>query len=117
MVQERERGIIITSAATICYWKGSKDQFPQTCINITDAPDRVSFAVEVECSLRALGDSVIVMCVKGGVESQSETMWRQADHYKVSRTICVDKMDIMGVDFHNVFSIIHDRLEYNAVPT
>ena len=83
MAQEQERGITITSAATTCYWKGSKDQFPQTRINIIDTPGHVDFTVEVERSLRVLDGSVTVMCAKGGVEPQSETVWRQADHYKV----------------------------------
>ena len=110
MAQEQERGITITSAATTCYWKGSKDQFPQTRINIIDTPGHVDFTVEVERSLRVLDGSVTVMCAKGGVEPQSETVWRQADHYKVPRMIYVNKMDIMGADFYNVLNMIHDRL-------
>ena len=116
MAQEQERGITITSAATTCYWKGSKDQFPQTRINIIDTPGHVDFTVEVERSLRVLDGSVTVMCAKGGVEPQSETVWRQADHYKVPRMIYVNKMDIMGADFYNVLHMIHDRLKCNAVP-
>ena len=116
MAQEQERGITITSAATTCYWKGSKDQFPQTRINIIDTPGHVDFTVEVERSLRVLDGSVTVMCAKGGVEPQSETVWRQADHYKVPRMIYVNKMDIMGADFFNVLNMIHDRLKCNAVP-
>ena len=116
MAQEQERGITITSAATTCYWKGTKDQFPQTRINIIDTPGHVDFTVEVERSLRVLDGSVTVMCAKGGVEPQSETVWRQADHYKVPRMIYVNKMDIMGADFYNVLSMIHDRLKANAVP-
>ena len=116
MAQEQERGITITSAATTCYWKGSKDQFPQTRINIIDTPGHVDFTVEVERSLRVLDGSVTVMCAKGGVEPQSETVWRQADHYKVPRMIYVNKMDIMGADFYNVLNMIHDRLKCNAVP-
>ena len=116
MVQEQERGITITSAATTCYWKGTKDQFPQTRINIIDTPGHVDFTVEVERSLRVLDGSVTVMCAKGGVEPQSETVWRQADHYKVPRMIYVNKMDIMGADFFNVLNMIHDRLKCNAVP-
>ena len=116
MAQEQERGITITSAATTCYWKGSKNQFPQTRINIIDTPGHVDFTVEVERSLRVLDGSVTVMCAKGGVEPQSETVWRQADHYKVPRMIYVNKMDIMGADFYNVLRMIHDRLKCNAVP-
>ena len=116
MAQEQERGITITSAATTCYWKGTKDQFPQTRINIIDTPGHVDFTVEVERSLRVLDGSVTVMCAKGGVEPQSETVWRQADDYKVPRMIYVNKMDIMGADFYNVLNMIHDRLKCNAVP-
>ena len=116
MAQEQERGITITSAATTCYWKGTKDQFPQTRINIIDTPGHVDFTVEVERSLRVLDGSVTVMCAKGGVEPQSETVWRQADHYHVPRMIFVNKMDIMGADFYNVLRMIHDRLKCNAVP-
>ena len=116
MAQEQERGITITSAATTCYWKGTKDQFPQTRINIIDTPGHVDFTVEVERSLRVLDGSVTVMCAKGGVEPQSETVWRQADHYKVPRMIYVNKMDIMGADFFNVLRMIDERLKCNAVP-
>ncbi len=116
MAQEQERGITITSAATTCYWTGTKTQFPQTRINIIDTPGHVDFTVEVERSLRVLDGSVTVMCAKGGVEPQSETVWRQADHYKVPRMIYVNKMDIMGADFFNVLHMIHDRLKANAVP-
>ncbi len=116
MAQEQERGITITSAATTCYWKGTKDQFPQTRINIIDTPGHVDFTVEVERSLRVLDGSVTVMCAKGGVEPQSETVWRQADHYKVPRMIYINKMDIMGADFYHVLDMIHDRLKCNAVP-
>ena len=116
MAQEQERGITITSAATTCYWKGTKDQFPQTRINIIDTPGHVDFTVEVERSLRVLDGSVTVMCAKGGVEPQSETVWRQADNYKVPRMIYVNKMDIMGADFYNVLNMIHERLKCNAVP-
>ena len=116
MAQEQERGITITSAATTCYWKGTKDQFPQTRLNIIDTPGHVDFTVEVERSLRVLDGSVTVMCAKGGVEPQSETVWRQADTYKVPRMIYVNKMDIMGADFFNVLNMIHDRLKCNAVP-
>ena len=116
MAQEQERGITITSAATTCYWAGTKSQFPQTRINIIDTPGHVDFTVEVERSLRVLDGSVTVMCAKGGVEPQSETVWRQADHYKVPRMIYVNKMDIMGADFYHVLDMIHDRLKCNAVP-
>ena len=116
MAQEQERGITITSAATTCYWKGTKNQFPQTRLNIIDTPGHVDFTVEVQRSLRVLDGSVTVMCAKGGVEPQSETVWRQADDYKVPRMIYVNKMDIMGADFYHVLDMIHDRLKCNAVP-
>ncbi len=109
MEQEQERGITITSAATTCHWKGTR-------INIIDTPGHVDFTVEVERSLRVLDGSVTVMCAKGGVEPQSETVWRQADHYSVPRMIYVNKMDIMGADFFNVLNMVHDRLKANAVP-
>ena len=109
MEQEQERGITITSAATTCFWKNHR-------INIIDTPGHVDFTVEVERSLRVLDGSVTVMCAKGGVEPQSETVWRQADHYHVPRMIYVNKMDIMGADFYNVLRMIHDRLKCNAVP-
>lgn len=116
MAQEQERGITITSAATTCYWTGTKTQFPQTRLNIIDTPGHVDFTVEVERSLRVLDGSVTVMCAKGGVEPQSETVWRQADTYRVPRMIYVNKMDIMGADFFHVLDMIHDRLKCNAVP-
>ena len=116
MEQEQERGITITSAATTCYWKGTKEQFPQTRINIIDTPGHVDFTVEVERSLRVLDGSVTVMCAKGGVEPQSETVWRQADHYHVPRMIYVNKMDITGADFFHVLDMVHERLKANAVP-
>ena len=116
MAQEQERGITITSAATTCYWSGSKNQFKPTRINIIDTPGHVDFTVEVERSLRVLDGSVTVMCAKGGVEPQSETVWRQADNYKVPRMIYVNKMDIMGADFYNVLRMIEERLKCNAVP-
>ena len=116
MAQEQERGITITSAATTCYWQGTKNQFPQTRLNIIDTPGHVDFTVEVERSLRVLDGSVTVRCAKGGVEPQSETVWRQADNYKVPRMIYVNKMDIMGADFYNVLNMIHERLKCNAVP-
>ena len=116
MAQEQERGITITSAATTCFWKGSKNQFPSTRINIIDTPGHVDFTVEVQRSLRVLDGSVTVLCAKGGVEPQSETVWRQADEYKVPRMIYVNKMDIMGADFYNVLRMIDERLKCNAVP-
>ena len=116
MAQEQERGITITSAATTCYWSGSKNQYKPTRINIIDTPGHVDFTVEVERSLRVLDGSVTVLCAKGGVEPQSETVWRQADNYKVPRMIYVNKMDIMGADFYHVLKMIEDRLKCNAVP-
>jgi len=109
MEQEQERGITITSAATTCSWLDHR-------INIIDTPGHVDFTVEVERSLRVLDGSVTVLCAKGGVEPQSETVWRQADHYRVPRMIYVNKMDIMGADFYNVVGMVHDRLRANAVP-
>ena len=115
MVQEQERGITITSAATTCFWDGSKHQYDSHRINIIDTPGHVDFTVEVERSLRVLDGSVTVLCAKGGVEPQSETVWRQADNYHVPRMIYVNKMDIMGADFYNVLHMVHDRLKCNAV--
>ena len=109
MEQEQERGITITSAATTCFWRDTR-------INIIDTPGHVDFTVEVERSLRVLDGSVTVLCAKGGVEPQSETVWRQADHYHVPRMIYINKMDIMGADFYRVLGMIHDRLKCNAVP-
>ena len=109
MEQEQERGITITSAATTCHWKGRR-------LNIIDTPGHVDFTVEVERSLRVLDGCVTVLCAKGGVEPQSETVWRQADHYNVPRLIYVNKMDIMGANFYNVVDMVHDRLKANAVP-
>ena len=109
MAQEQERGITITSAATTCFWKDNR-------INIIDTPGHVDFTVEVERSLRVLDGSVTVMCAKGGVEPQSETVWRQADKYRVPRMIYVNKMDITGADFYRVLDMIHARLRANAVP-
>ena len=114
MVQEQERGITITSAATTCFWKDRKNN--DVRINIIDTPGHVDFTVEVERSLRVLDGSVTVMCAKGGVEPQSETVWRQADNYKVPRMIYVNKMDIMGADFYRVVQMVKDRLKCNAVP-
>ena len=109
MEQEQERGITITSAATTCFWRDTR-------INIIDTPGHVDFTVEVERSLRVLDGSVTVLCAKGGVEPQSETVWRQADHYHVPRMIYINKMDIMGADFYHVLDMVHDRLKCNAVP-
>ena len=123
MAQEQERGITITSAATTCFWTHSELQRDPALakknrhrINIIDTPGHVDFTVEVERSLRVLDGSVTVMCAKGGVEPQSETVWRQADKYHVPRMIYVNKMDIMGADFFNVLKMVHDRLKCNAVP-
>ena len=116
MAQEQERGITITSAATTCFWSGSSNQYPKTRLNIIDTPGHVDFTIEVERSLRVLDGSVTVLCAKGGVEPQSETVWRQADEYKVPRMIYVNKMDIMGADFYNVLRMIDERLKCNAVP-
>ena len=109
MEQEQERGITITSAATTCFWKDHR-------VNIIDTPGHVDFTVEVERSLRVLDGSVTVLCAKGGVEPQSETVWRQADKYKVPRMVYVNKMDIMGANFYNVLAMMKDRLKCNAVP-
>ena len=109
MEQEQERGITITSAATTCFWKDHR-------INIIDTPGHVDFTVEVQRSLRVLDGSVTVLCAKGGVEPQSETVWRQADEYKVPRMIYVNKMDIMGADFYRVLGMIKERFNCNAVP-
>ena len=116
MDQEKERGITITSAATTCYWQGSEHQYDKHRINIIDTPGHVDFTVEVERSLRVLDGSVTVLCAKGGVEPQSETVWRQADNYKVPRMVYVNKMDIMGADFYRVVQMMKDRLKCNAVP-
>ena len=109
MEEEQERGITITSAATTCFWRDTR-------INIIDTPGHVDFTAEVERSLRVLDGCVTVLCAKGGVEPQSETVWRQADHYHVPRMIYVNKMDIMGADFYHVLDMVHDRLKCNAVP-
>ena len=109
MAQEQERGITITSAATTCFWKGCR-------LNIIDTPGHVDFTVEVERSLRVLDGAVTVLCAKGGVEPQTETVWRQADEYKVPRMIYVNKMDILGADFYRVLQMIDERLKCNAVP-
>ncbi len=109
MAQEQERGITITSAATTCYWKDHR-------ITIIDTPGHVDFTVEVERSLRVLDGAVTVLCAKGGVEPQSETVWRQADKYKVPRMAYINKMDILGANFYRVVDMMHDRLKANAVP-
>ena len=109
MAQEQERGITITSAATTCFWKGNR-------INIIDTPGHLDFTFVVERSLRVLDGCVTVLCAKGGVEPQSETVWRQADHYNVPRMIYINKMDIMGANFYNVVDMVHERLRCNAVP-
>ena len=109
MEQEQERGITITSAATTAQWKDTR-------INIIDTPGHVDFTVEVERSLRVLDGAVTVLCAKGGVEPQSETVWRQAEKYGVPRMVFVNKMDILGADFYRVVGMIKDRLKANAVP-
>ena len=109
MVQEQERGITICSAATTCYWKGNR-------INIIDTPGHVDFTVEVERSLRVLDGAVATFCAKGGVEPQSETVWRQADKYKVPRIAYINKMDINGANFFNAITMMKERLHTNAVP-
>ena len=109
MEQEQERGITITSAATTCFWRHCR-------INIIDTPGHVDFTVEVERSLRVLDGAVTVLCAKGGVEPQTETVWRQADKYNVPRMVYVNKMDIMGANFFNVLKMMHERLKCNAVP-
>ena len=121
MVQEQERGITITSAATTCFWThseffGDPKKNKDYRINIIDTPGHVDFTVEVERSLRVLDGSVTVFCAKGGVEPQSETVWRQAEEYHVPRMAYVNKMDIMGADFYNVVDMMKDRLHCNAVP-
>ena len=109
MEQEQERGITITSAATTCFWKDHR-------VNIIDTPGHVDFTVEVQRSLRVLDGSVTVLCAKGGVEPQSETVWRQADEYKVPRMIYINKMDILGANFYNVLTMIKERFQCNAIP-
>ena len=109
MEQEQERGITITSAATTCFWRHCR-------INIIDTPGHVDFTVEVERSLRVLDGAVTVLCAKGGVEPQTETVWRQADKYHVPRMVYINKMDIMGANFYNVLNMMHERLKCNAVP-
>ncbi|MDD6214086.1 MAG: elongation factor G [Firmicutes bacterium] len=118
MAQEQERGITITSAATTCFWakKTGPNAGVKHRINIIDTPGHVDFTVEVQRSLRVLDGSVTVMCAKGGVEPQSETVWRQANEYNVPRMIYVNKMDIMGADFYNVENMVHERLHANGIP-
>ena len=118
MAQEQERGITITSAATTCFWAPKAGPYKdiKNRINIIDTPGHVDFTVEVQRSLRVLDGSVTVMCAKGGVEPQSETVWRQADEYNVPRMIFVNKMDIMGADFYNVENMVHERLHANGIP-
>jgi elongation factor G len=118
MAQEQERGITITSAATTCFWAPKTGPYANVKhrINIIDTPGHVDFTVEVQRSLKVLDGSVTVMCAKGGVEPQSETVWRQADEYNVPRMIYVNKMDIMGADFYHVVDMVHERLQANGVP-
>ena len=123
MEQEQERGITITSAATTCYWSHTETQHDPVLfkknrhrINIIDTPGHVDFTVEVQRSLRVLDGSVTVLAAKGGVEPQSETVWRQADEYKVPRMVYVNKMDTMGADFYRCVQMLHDRLHANGVP-
>ena len=116
MEQEQERGITITSAATTCFWSGMEQQFPEHRINIIDTPGHVDFTIEVERSLRVLDGAVAVFCAVGGVEPQSETVWRQATKYRVPRLAFVNKMDRAGADFLRVVEQIKERLGANAVP-
>jgi elongation factor G len=116
MEQEQERGITITSAATTCFWKGMGQQYPEHRINIIDTPGHVDFTIEVERSLRVLDGAVFVLCAVGGVQPQSETVWRQANRYRVPRMAFVNKMDRMGADFFRVVEQLKERLKANAVP-
>ncbi|HIB84231.1 MAG TPA: GTP-binding protein, partial [Chromatiaceae bacterium] len=116
MEQEQERGITITSAATTCFWSGMDKQFEEHRINIIDTPGHVDFTIEVERSLRVLDGAVAVFCAVGGVEPQSETVWRQADKYGVPRVCFVNKMDRSGADFLRVIEQVKDRLGGDAVP-
>src|SRR5690554_2580981 len=115
MEQEQERGITITSAATTCFWQGMDGQFDKHRINIIDTPGHVDFTLEVEPSLRVLDGAGAVFCAGGGVEPQSETVWRQADKYKVPRLAFVNKMDRTGADFFRVYRQIKERLNGNPV--
>ena len=116
MEQEQERGITITSAATTCFWSGSTTQFPEHRVNIIDTPGHVDFTIEVERSLRVLDGAVAVFCAVGGVEPQSETVWRQANKYQVHRMVFVNKMDRAGADFFRVVDQIKTRLGSTPVP-
>ncbi|MEE8482163.1 MAG: GTP-binding protein, partial [Acidiferrobacterales bacterium] len=116
MEQEQERGITITSAATTCFWKGMAEQYPEHRINIIDTPGHVDFTIEVERSLRVLDGAVAVFCAVGGVEPQSETVWRQANKYGVPRMAFVNKMDRAGADFLRVSEQLKERLGANTVP-
>jgi elongation factor G len=116
MEQEQERGITITSAATTCFWQGMDKQFEQHRINIIDTPGHVDFTIEVERSLRVLDGAVTVLCSVGGVEPQTETVWRQGNKYKVPRLIFVNKMDRAGANFLRVVKQVGERLAANAVP-
>ena len=116
MEQEQERGITITSAATTCFWSGMEQQYPEHRVNIIDTPGHVDFTIEVERSLRVLDGAVVVFCGTSGVEPQSETVWRQANRYKVPRIVFVNKMDRAGADFERVVEQIRDRLKATVVP-
>src|SRR5438132_8099183 len=116
MEQQQERRITITSAATTCYWYGMGKQFPQHRINIIDTPGHVDFTIEVERSLRVLDGACAVFCAVGGVEPQSETVWRQADRYRVPRVAFINKMDRVGANFEEVVAQIRDRLRAPAIP-
>ena len=116
MEQERERGITITSAATTCFWSGMDKQFPEHRINIIDTPGHVDFTIEVERSLRVLDGAVFVLCAVGGVQPQSETVWRQANKYHVPRMAFVNKMDRSGANFLRVYEQLKAKLKANPVP-
>jgi len=116
MEQERERGITITSAATTCFWKGMDKNFPEHRINIIDTPGHVDFTIEVERSMRVLDGACMVYCAVGGVQPQSETVWRQANKYKVPRLAFVNKMDRQGANFFKVYDQMKSRLKANPVP-
>ncbi len=116
MEQERERGITITSAATTCFWKGMDDSYPEHRINIIDTPGHVDFTIEVERSMRVLDGACLVYCAVGGVQPQSETVWRQANKYGVPRLAFVNKMDRQGADFFKVYNQMRQRLKANPVP-
>ena len=116
MEQEQERGITITSAATTCFWKGTAQQYSEHRINIIDTPGHVDFTIEVERSLRVLDGAVVVFCGSSGVEPQSETVWRQANRYKVPRIAFINKMDRIGADFLKVVEQMKNRLGANTVP-